>query len=129
MAIRAVCPKCHARLNVPSKMASQTIHCPKCGSLIGIDGPEPLEALPVPVDSPPPVRLPAKPFDFQEPSQPVYQQPPTINQTVVFQSDYGRPPDFPHAVHAAVTVLTCGLWAPGWLVFYLLYPHNRGPRY
>lgn len=42
-------------------------------------------------------------------------------------SGYYRP--FNHTPHLVWTILTCGLWAPGWLIAYLLHPKPHVQRY
>lgn len=104
--IRSVCPACRTKLNVPSRYAGTSIQCPKCSASIQVDGP---------------LARDYDPLDFAEPPQ----QLPPIQQNVIVHTDYRFRREFPHTVHAVTTICTCGLWAPIWLLFYVLWPYHH----
>lgn len=63
---------------------------------------------------------PVVPQHFPQPVPPmlmVQQFHPGIGQVVVKRS-------FPHGLHLILTLITCGLWSPIWLIHYLLSDHS-----
>jgi len=73
--------------------------------------------------------MPTNPFDFDAPTPPQRktarpEEPGNYSgniQNIIHVNTGGG---FPHTMHLLLTIFTCGLWAPVWLVHYLI----RGGR-
>lgn len=69
-------------------------------------------------------QYPQQPQPYQQPvyqQQPQYYYPAPVQQTTVVGTGA---PGVPHVAHLILTLLTCGLWAPVWIIDALI----RGRR-
>jgi DNA-directed RNA polymerase subunit RPC12/RpoP len=116
------CSTCNVRLTIPSKLigTGQPIRCPKCGGSVvfGAHEPPPVRRAPevVPVNQPEPVYVQPEPVHVQPvASYEDRSSSAVVHNTVVVQNVT----PFPHVLHLILTIMTCGMWSPIWLIHYL----------
>lgn len=81
------------------------------------------EPYPEPIYGSQPPYWPPQPGQYAPPSySPLAPQGPQANAAVVNNIRIGGARPFNHMLHLVLTICTCGMWAPVWLVAYLLHP-------
>jgi hypothetical protein len=106
MSFVVTCPSCQTHMQAPEAAAGRAVRCPRCHKAFGV----PSHALP-----------PAAPCMAVPVSQPSANAPaPQAGAQAMTHITVNTGAGFPHKFHLIMTLCTCGMWAPVWLIHYLI---------